>query len=232
MNQEIQKYLQQENPDFNTGFSLFCRFSRNQSLMSWIGRKKDMAKLIYELQKLLKAPFLKENHQAENHIIRFNKFMNEIPAPNPSDDELETRFKTFDDRKTRRSDLDEEHQAIYDAVAEDFKLRRGLHEKMKMAKDDSSRADFRKRILDVQERIEEGWKKIDAYLLQKQKSRVSGDRFVESSCRSYISKYINKENISKTVFDGMKVRAQALIDHGCVMTDETIELLKAKGILS
>ena len=240
---EINTYLQQENPALNTGFCLFCRYSRNESLMSWIGRKKDMAKLIYELKKINKAPAVKENTRYENNIIRYNRFRDEAPqepvtAANeeqPEDNEFEDaaiRFKTYDDRKTKRSDLPEDLQAVYDTIAEDYKLRKGYHEKMKMAQTDQDRADFRARIIETQERIIAGWAKIDEYLLSKETQKVESDEtFKESSCRSYISKNLKKENISPAVAEGIKIRVKALLDHGCVIKDETMDLLKAKALL-
>ena len=240
---EITSYLQQENPDFNTGFCLFCRYSRNESLMSWIGRKKDMAKLIYELKKITHAPAVRENTKYESNIIRYNRFRNEAPQdPAPATNEeqtegeeiedVEIRFKTYDDRKTKRSDLPEDLQEVYDTIAEDYKLRKGYHEKMKMAQTDQDRADFRARIIETQERIIAGWTKIDEYLLNKEKEQVQSDEtFKESSCRSYISKNLKKEILSPAVAEGIKIRVKALLDHGCVIKDETMDLLKAKGLL-
>lgn len=231
---EINTYLQQENPDFNTGFSLFCRYSRNESLMSWIGRKKDMAKLIYELKKINNSPIVKENVRYQSNIVRFNLFRNEDPQKPTvkEEDEIEIRFKTYDDRKTKRSDLPEDLQNVYDTIAEDYKLRKGYHEKMKMAQTDQDRADFRARIIETQERIIAGWTKIDEYLLNREKGKVQSDEtFKESSCRSYISKNLKKESITPAVAEGIKIRVKALLDHGCVIKDETMDLLKAKNLL-
>ena len=153
MNEEIREYLSKPNPDFETGFSLFCRYSRNQSLMSWIGRKKDMARLLFELQKLEKLN-LQVNPQAAILAARYNTPVSAIgqrvTGPGP-----QITFKTFDERRTRRADLSPEMQKIYDQITEEYKLRRGYHEKLKMAKTDADRASFRERLLISQNKISE-----------------------------------------------------------------------------
>ena len=73
MNPEIDQYLQKEEKDFNEGFALFCRYSRNESLMSWIGRKKDDARLVYELGKLSRLGARTENPLADRHLSVYNK---------------------------------------------------------------------------------------------------------------------------------------------------------------
>lgn len=234
MNQEIQNYLQQANPDFQTGFSLFCKYSVNQSLMSWIGRKGDMEMLIYELKKLDRSGIATVNINAAVHEAMYNKVAPvQAQAGNDKQNAAGTgniQFKTYDERRTRRADLPEELQKVYDAISEDYKLRRGLHEKMKQATSDADRASFRARILEVQQRIEEGWKKIDSHLLEAEKQKVA-DKFSEPNCRAYISKALKSESVSDKVAAGVKIRVQALIDHGCTISEETQAALKAKNLV-
>ena len=193
MNEEIREYLSKPNPDFETGFSLFCRYSRNQSLMSWIGRKKDMARLLFELQKLEKLN-LQVNPQAAILAARYNTPVSAIgqrvTGPGP-----QITFKTFDERRTRRKDL-------------------------------SDRASFRERLLISQNKIEEGWKQIDAWLLEQEKAK-SNKGFNASSYRSYITKMLKKgDGMSALQRDTVRVRAKALIDAGEVLGDKILSLLK------
>jgi len=229
MNEEIREYLSKPNPDFETGFSLFCRYSRNQSLMSWIGRKKDMARLLFELQKLEKLN-LQVNPQATILAARYNTPVSAIgqrvTAPGP-----QITFKTFDERRTRRADLSPEMQKIYDQITEEYKLRRGYHEKLKMAKTDADRASFRERLLISQNKIEEGWKQIDAWLLEKEKAN-SDKGFNASTYRSYITKTLKKgDGMSALQRDTVRVRAKALIDAGEVLGDKILSLLKQYDLI-
>lgn len=228
---EINEYLKQANPDFDSGFRLFCRYSPNQALMSWIGRKRDQQVLAYELRKLDESPFVFINRQAEAHEARFNRApaqqLPQDPAPDPAPKIV---FRTSDERRTRRADLSPEMQKIYDETTAEYRVRRGYHEKMKVAKTDKDRAELRAGILGAQERIAAGWKQIDDYLLEKEKA-AQADAFNEKNCRSYISKALASEKISDRVAKGVTARVQALLDHGCAISEETQRLLKKRRLI-
>ena len=228
MNKEIQEFLMRENPDFSAGFSLLCKYCPNESLISYIGRTGNAEMLLYELKKLDKGGFVRPNARGKDLESRYNtarrKECTDTENPGP-----ETHFKTFDERRTRRADLPEDLQTVYDAISEDYKLRRALHDKMKCATADADRAEFRERILETQERIAAGWKKIDEYLANKASSEAEKD-FNETSCRAYISRALNKEKISETVSAGVKARIAALRKNGCTVTDEMVDALRERGI--
>lgn len=228
MNKEIQKYLKSAEPSFEEGLALFCRYSRNESLMSWISRKRDMAKLLYELGKLAKiAPV--QNSLASVHLAKYGKI---APAVKPVQQNVtDVVFKTVDERKTRRADLPEDLQKVYDTIAEDYKLRRALHEKMKMAASDEDRASFRERIIETNDRIEAGWKQIDEYLAAEAKNKAAADDFKESTARSYISKALKKPKLSSAQIATIQARYQALLDHGCSINENTVAELKKRGII-
>lgn len=234
MNQEITKYLNGAKPDFSTGFALFCKYSRNECLMSWISRKQDMPKLLYELKKLADLDVVKINPLQEANMARYGQNL-EAQKPSAPKAATETqRFKTYDERKTRRADLPEDLQKVYDTISEDYKLRRGLHEKMKMATTNDDRAGFRARILETDGRIRKGWAKIDAYLskqaAEKEKAKAADD-FKESTARSYISKALKKDEISDAQKATIKARYDALIAHGCTVTDELKKQLQDRKLI-
>ncbi len=228
---EITNWLNQAEPDFDAGFSLFCRYSPNRALISWIGRKRDAAMLAYELAKLNKYISSPVADPVPASVIRADTAQPvPAPAPRPALEEQPTiTFKTFDDRRTRRSDLPADLQAVYDTVAQDYKLRRGFHEKMKMATTDADRAAFRGKILECQDRITAGWKRIDAYLYEETTKAVT-EKFNEKSCRAYISKALKEENLSQKKADGVRIRVKALLDHGCALSDETLQQLRRRNL--
>ena len=231
MNPEIDQYLQKEEKDFNEGFALFCRYSRNESLMSWIGRKRDEARLVYELGKLSRLGACTENPLADRHLSVYNKSAASAnhgsKAPATASDII---FRTYDERKTRRADLPERLQKVYDDIAGDYKLRRSYHEKMKTAMTDKDRAELRAKVLERQERIDSGWEEIDKWLLEKESGKVE-ESFKESTCRSYISKMLRKKDLKPDQIEKIRIRAEAMQKHGCTLSDEIIDKLKTLGII-
>ena len=229
MKNEIVNYLNSKEPDFNSGFRLLCKFSKNESLISWIGRKHDDSRLLYELEKLSKFDNLTESPLAEIHEMKYGLALDkEEPADESESGNL--NFRTVDDRKIRRSDLPENLQKVYDEIAENYKFRRVLHEKMKLAKADADRANFRSQIIEMQNKIAEGWKEIDTWNAENLKKKLEDD-FKESSCRSYISKALKAKKISQKTIDGVKERLKALKEHDCIISDDTIAKLKEKGLV-
>jgi len=234
MNPEIISYLKGAEPDFGQGFALFCKYSRNEAAMSWIGRRHDMPKLLYELQKLSKeAPRL--NPVSAANEARFNRIQaSEVKAepeakvvhPEP----MKAVIRTYDDRRTRRSDLPPELQEIYDRNSEDFKIRRGYHEKMKMASTDKDRAYFRSKILETDKQIRAGYKQIDSFF-EAQDKETSEQSFNESTCRSFISKALKREHNSAKQIATCRARVRALQEHGCVISDEILKQLDQKGLI-
>ncbi len=239
MNLEIAQYLNCAEPDFSAGFALFCKYSRNEPLMSWISRRRDMPKLLYELEKLSNAdPVL--NPARDTHLARWAKpgksggdaAAPEAPREQPRTPEASVSFRTYDDRRTRRSDLPPELRKVYDGISEDYKLRRGLHEKMKMATTNEDRASFRARVLETDGRIRGGFLEIDAHLARKAQEQKKADSdFKESTARSYISKALKKETLSAAQKATIRERYNALIAHGCTVTEELTAKLQKMGLI-
>ncbi len=192
-----------------------------------------MDKLLYELDKLSKVD-PKVSPFAEANTAKYNTGITVPAEPVPEiikNDNPEPVFRTYDDRRTRRSDLPAELQTVYDEIAYDSKLRRGLHEKMKMATTDKDRAEFRSKLMETEERIRAGWNTIDTYLKKKAEESQKGDDFNASTCRSYISKALAREKNSPIQINTVKARIRALQEHGCAIEQKTLDALKAKGSL-
>ena len=234
MNPEIISYLKGAEPDFGQGFALFCKYSRNEAAMSWIGRRHDIPKLLYELQKLSKeVPRLNPvsaANEARFNRIQVSEVKMEPEAKATQQEPMKAVIRTYDDRRTRRSDLPPELQAVFDRNAEDYKLRRGFHEKMKLATTDKDRAEFRARIMDTDARIRAGWKEIDSFF-ESQAREKSELAFNESTCRSFISKALKREHNSTKQIATCRARVKALQEHGCIISDEILKQLDQKGLI-
>lgn len=233
---DIVSYLGSADPDFDAGFALFCKYSRNRTAMDWISRRRDKAKLLYELGKLAgsTAP---ANPSASSDQAVFSAAVAYQPAPEKKAgkeplpaDVIKANIRTFDDRRTRRSELPPELQEVYDRNAEDYKLRRGFHEKMKMARTDADRAVFRQKVLETDARIQAGWKLIDDFFTRSAVAAVT-ESFNESTCRSYISKALHREKNSPKQVATCKARVAALLDHDCHLDEGTLEQLQKKGLI-
>lgn len=225
---EITEFLNRANPDFDAGFALFCKYSPNQNLISWIGRKRDFDTLMYELKKIqsFTSPTVNPAYAPQYTIQPQQPVRASEPAPQP-ETESKIIFKTYDERRTKRGDLPEDLQKIYDDTVSEYPVRRGYHEKMKNARTDADRAEYRSRIIECQGRIMAGWEKIDSYL-QDVESKKLENQFNESSCRAYISKALkNPTKVSDKVKLGVRVRYQALIEHNCAVSDDTRAALAA-----
>ncbi len=233
---EILDYLKSAEPDYYAGLALFCKYSRNEWVKNWLSRKQDRPKLMYELEKLAGTP-MPVNPNVQADVARYAQQpvtpaapAKAEPEPDPKEREQKPSFRTFDDRRTRRSDLPEELQAVYDTISEDYKLRRGLHEKMKAAGTNNDRASFRARILETDSRIKAGWARIDAYLTKEAEEKVTGDSFQESTCRAYISKALKRPVNSPAQVATCKARVKALLAHGCTISQETLSNLQKRGL--
>lgn len=232
MVREIEEYLKSARPDFDQGLALFCKYGRNQTAMAWISRRHDFPKLLYELRKLAGGP-PSINPASGAAIARYGR-NTAVPERSgaPRTEPVQRReivVRTYDERRTRRADLPPELQSLYDRISEDYKLRRGLHEKMKMAATDKDRASFRARVVEIEERIRDGWKVIDDFFSSPPAVPVQPP-FSESTYRSYVSRCMSREKNSPVQVATCRERVRALLEHGCRLDDSTLATLKTRGL--
>ena len=165
---EIQSYLQQPNPDFNSGFALFCKYSPNRILIESIGRRHDQGMLLYELEKISNSGFYSPipgptpvptvqliQAQAEKPEAALVPAVKNVEVTVDPSLKKALSFRTYDDRRTSRRDLPPDLQTEYDANSEAYRLRRGFHEKMKLAKGRDAAKQFLIDHPDVRDEIEE-----------------------------------------------------------------------------
>jgi hypothetical protein len=151
INSELKAWLESEPKDIDKGISLFQRFSRNRALALYLIRKRDLKKLIYEIEKLSKLKLLKPSVPAKN-----------IDTTHAA--EGATNEKKF--AKTDRNSLPDDLKEVFDQITEAYKTQRVFHEKMKLAATDEDRAAMRAEVVALDDLIAEGWDKIDAFAKQ------------------------------------------------------------------
>lgn len=230
---EIVEYLNLLNPGFGQGFSIFCKYSRNQSLMSYIGRKRDMEQLTYELQKLSAMGNLTVNPNFEAQHIRFNKDSADTSVQKEESHKEESeRIHIVDERHVNRGELPEELKKLYDEITQEYKVQRSLHEKMKQANSDTGRKEFRDEVVKLQLSIGAKWQLIDETLANGtpvEVNPVASDRVHVSSNRAYISKMLAKPKLTKEQREAVKKKVEELICLGETLKPETLKRLKEKG---
>ncbi len=210
----ITNWLESDKKDFNTGLEYYQKASHNRSLIMYLQRKRDLLKLTYELQKLLKLmpKRLAEIESWTNIIPKKQQPVNEtkVTKDKPKTKKKGTRKKTdksavtpkskmLQFKKIKREDLSPEMQETYDKISEAYKIQRTLHEKMKLAETDELRAGFRADLVKIDDQISAGWDVLDEWtLLQQQPSKETKEVQLPAgeadiardiiACRSYISR--------------------------------------------
>lgn len=224
--QEILNWLEEANPDFNRGFALFCQYSRNQSLIKYIGRKSQMQMLRYELEKLSTMPRLTPNPFYKANLAQFG---GAIESEKPADVVKENKVVILDERRVNRQDLPAALQEVYDVILEDYKAQRSVHEKMKNANSDIGRADFRSQLVELTTKIKDNWAIIDQGFVPEPAAKTeSGISSQVNSARAYISKMISKD-LTNDQRELVNAKMKIIMDAGATLKPETLQKLKDKG---
>ena len=182
MLEKIKTWLADENRDFNEGLNLFVEQSRNRSLYLYLVRKKDMDKLVYELNKIanhleattpkvVKLEVLTGNTETGNTETGNTETGNtETGAPDhhsliPGDELVieDADEEAIENLKNRfdPSQLVEPQRSTFFKISDAYKVQRSFHEKMKLAETDEQRAEFYAEVVRLDDIITAGWKELD-----------------------------------------------------------------------
>lgn len=218
----INKWLSEANPDFDQGFALLCKFSRNLSLQSYIGRKRNFEMLKYELSKLSKMPKLTPNPHYKSNNILFNKSedVKEQVEAKPA------RKEIIEQSRVKREDLPEQMQKLFDLNKSDYQEMRILHEKLKNANSESGRKEFRDKLEKLDKEIKKRWAIIDSGVIPEVSESTSSQI---NSARAYISKMIKKGNLTPQQRDLVKQKYSELLAVNASLKPETVKKLKELG---
>lgn len=190
--EEIKEWLDvpDQEKDFQKGFDLLTKYSRNRCMINMVGRKKDMPLLVYQVDKLMLVP-----------VEAFGVKITSDIARNISEDlkaQKSEHFKQLEFERINRNELPPDHQAVYDGIAEAYKVQRVYHEKMKLATTDEERGEFRLEVIQADELIAAGWNGLDAFVRSGEKvpaaakvDTVLGLSKDINASRSYVSRGIN-----------------------------------------
>jgi hypothetical protein len=236
MREDIKKWLEGNTPDYNVGVLLFSKHSRNRSLQHFFTRKGDsgstMLKLRYELGKIANGAPVAHKPKAVPHSPLTAGRKAPLPTA-PAD----CRLTIDPDGKINPNDLPEHLRTLYDKNVEDYKLLRGAHAAMAVAKTKNERKKLRKQIAKLDDAITAHWAIIDEWVASgklpaesdKQPTGALTPQDV-NAYRTYISRGVaDPDKLTAGKREIIQERIAALIAGGQKFDNETIAKLTALG---
>ena len=232
--EEIKKWLQSNTPDYNAGVLLFAKHSRNKSLLHYFTRKGDVAmlKLRYELGKMAGGtPAISTGRRSA--VGSKPRQLPTATATIPAERQLPANVNP--------ADLPEHLRILYDKNVEDYKLLRGAHAAMAVAKTKNERKKLRKEIAKLDDAIEKHWALIDEWVATGKlpDATATADGLLPAGSltpqevnayRTYISRYIAEpDKLTAGKRATMQERILSLISDGQKFDDETMAKLTALG---
>ena len=236
-----------ETKDYDTGYLLLCRYSKNRVLLQNLGKKKNFAKLEYELTKYVKKPPVKEVQSAPVPPVSPPSSSKEGSAQASVEkgvvsypDTPEQGVVTTDYPDSLPPHLKAKWHENQDA----YKEIRALHEKLKLMEKATpeDRQPLTERIASLDDKIRSNWEAIDGWVpgAEPPAELVAKPVIVDhkriNSNRKFISSNLRKletGNFKKHVADlisEVQKRVNELLEAGEKMNTKTIEQLKKFGI--
>lgn len=226
----------------------FLSLMAQPTLVAFIRRSHNMAYLERELIKQSKIPASVAKVQKVSLTERtevkqaapIHEEKQEAPEEPKQENKAQVTFDTLDRHKLTRFDdmLTELSRELWLQARDTYHTMQSWHEKMKLATSNESREEARTNVLALNAELKKLWNEIDtenanavmglpAEKPQEKKKEIDFDIH---NYRAYISKNINRENISEKIKSGIAMRVKAIIEAGYPIEPETIEKVKAKGI--
>lgn len=228
---EIRNILLPGQFNFDEAFRLFCTYSRSESLVRFIARKKCEKTLKYQLEKLLG-----QNAKPNPHASRFAQYMAVAPTSTPTvsaGGKLPEIIDFTRHEKIDRNKLPDLLREMYDKNTQAYKEMRSLHEKMKIVQTDEARKECRNTLIERSREVSERWKLLDGELAKLKEGGVdtTANGWKESTCRAYISKKLAKNEISDKDKIALQERVKQLQDRELPLNEKTIAKLKELKVI-
>jgi hypothetical protein len=231
--EEIKQWLSSNTPDYNTGVLLFAKHSRNKSLLHYFTRKGDTAilKLRYELGKIAGT-----GEKSFAPVVR--RPLSPLPTPSQSSPIKSVERTVIDaEGKINPNDLPEYLRILYEKNVEDYKLLRGAHAAMAVAKTKAERKKLRKEIAKLDDAITKHWALIDEWIASGTGKKSFAPAATGSltpqdvnAYRTYISRGLAEpDKLTDDKRATMQERITALLADGQKFDEETLPKLTALG---
>jgi hypothetical protein len=242
----IEKWF--ENKDYDTGYILLCRYSKNRVLLQNLGKKKNPAKLEYELTKYVKVQSSEFKVQSKQEPVPSapisppSSSKESLPRYNGGSalDGAEAGVVTTDYPDSLPPHL----KAKWHFNQDSYKEIRALHEKLKLMEKATpeERQPLTERVASLDDKIRANWEVIDAWVpgaepaAEPVEKPVMVDHKRINANRKFISSNLRKletGNFKKHAADlisELQKRVTELIEAGEQMNTKTIEQLQKFGI--
>lgn len=222
--------------DYETGLSLLMKKSHNRALILFLTKKRNKAKLVYELRKLagIKKPVPKQVKKINTDSV-------------PGIEEGVHRLKVIrGKRKIDYEDLPLDLQKLWDANRDAYKEIRSLHEKLKLMLNATAedRKPLTQRIVVLDNMIRANFDIIDAYDPSADNAKSEGLDTSQLSHkrinanRKYLSVWLRKINAESysekkynKIVSELKVRYNELVNAGEIFEEKTHDLIKKLNII-
>ena len=235
--EEIKNWLESEEKDFDLGYQLLAKVLKNQSILHYLQRKRDQAKLEYELSKLAPSA-LTTSRSADKASIS-------TPVAGIVDGQAiitkhDTKLKIVQSGQINYDQLPEALKLIYDNTIAKYKEMRSVHEKMKLATSDEQRAELRKTIDELDNEIESGWVVINEWaktgkLPSDEKKAITIDYKSVNAARTFLSRALKTaekatgDKLYKLILE-LQFKVDILVAAEAEIKPETWEKLDKLGI--
>lgn len=243
----------QNNPDysFDEGVAVLLACSANRGVNTFIVTRRDKQHLRNELNRLAHIPNLRPLPGKEFPIFKQDPAAQQLepenseenpaaqqPEPKKEGDDNGEDFVSFATLKRHESYKPEDLPTpslvdLWTKNRDDYKELQYLHSQMKQANSDAGRAEFRSKLLSLREKIVGRWKLFDdemANLNAEKSASEEEDSFKPGNIRSNISRYLNKESWNDEQRLKVQHWVETLLKHGEAIKEETLVVLRQRGI--
>lgn len=232
--------------DYEEGLLLLAKISKNRMLVQNLTKKRNPAKLEYELKKIaahLKigvkkpkaAPAPQKNKPASKSIVTKEVTLS-------SDDEPVLKIM-HGKKQINPDDLPADIKKRWEFCRDSYKEIRALSEKLKLMEKASpeDRQPLTERMTSLDDQIRANWEVIDAWQPgQKSENKNDGEKIDHkriNANRKYISTNLQKLKAgmdaakAEILKDNLKIRLQELLDAGEKLNQETLDELTKAGVI-
>jgi len=237
---EIKIWLESEEKNFDQGYQLLAKVFKNQSILHYLQRKRDQAKLEYELSKLVPSASTASRSADEASI---NAPVPELVEGQTIIEKHDTKLKIVQSGQINYDQLPEALKPIYDNTISKYKEMRSVHEKMKLATSDEQRAELRKTLDELDTEIESGWVVINTWTktgkLPASTDSAAGALNIDyksvNAARTYVSRAIKTAETAtgkklEKLIPELQIKVDILVAAAAEIKPETWEKLLTLGI--
>ena len=223
---------------FEEGLALLKKYQNNPGVISWIESRRNYYDLANALGQLARHPILRPlpGYVATGAVQTAPEAQpQQKPAkPQESKDEDPVKWEDLKQRyeNTRYEDMPTDYlKQIWKEGRDIHRELQFAHLKMTEAATKEEGEEWRKKVLDLNEKLRENWQTIDNEIHRVKSDESKDAPFKESSCRAYITKALKKQKLTAKDIVEIRKRVELLQAHDCKFNEELTKKLKKIQVL-